>query len=108
MKWRALAQTPPGEIDIAALTFEREPQAGHARPAFINLQQYYVEGYLARRAAALPLVDVRWKNKVVALEQDADGALLTIATPDGSYRLHVDHVVACDGSRSTLRDLVGQ
>ena len=28
------------------------PRPGHERPAFINLQQYYVEGYLAERAAA--------------------------------------------------------
>ncbi|HWH84204.1 MAG TPA: FAD-dependent monooxygenase, partial [Burkholderiaceae bacterium] len=27
MKWRALAQVPPGEIGIAALAFEREPHA---------------------------------------------------------------------------------
>jgi 3-(3-hydroxy-phenyl)propionate hydroxylase len=27
------------------------PEMGHARPAFINLQQYHVEGFLAERAA---------------------------------------------------------
>jgi 3-(3-hydroxy-phenyl)propionate hydroxylase len=34
--------------------FDLLPEPGHARPAFINLQQYYVEGYLAERAAELP------------------------------------------------------
>ena len=34
--------------------FDLQAQRGHARPAFINLQQYYVEGYLAERAAELP------------------------------------------------------
>ena len=94
--------------DAEVYRFDLLPQAGHARPAFVNLQQYYVEGYLARRAAALPLLDVRWNNKVVALEQDAGGVLLTIETPAGSHRLRADHVIACDGSRSTLRELVGQ
>jgi 3-(3-hydroxy-phenyl)propionate hydroxylase len=78
------------------------------RPAFINLQQYYVEGYLAQRAAELSLIDLRWKHKVAGIEQHADHALLTIETPDGPYRLRADHVVACDGSRSTLRELTGQ
>jgi 3-(3-hydroxy-phenyl)propionate hydroxylase len=89
-------------------SFDLLAEAGHARPAFINLQQYYVEGYLAQRAAELPLIDVRWKNKVVALTQHSDHALLTIDTPDGAYHLRADHVAACDGSRSALRELVGQ
>ena len=90
-------------------TPEREARGPtEQRPAFINLQQYYVEGYLAQRAAELPLIDLRWKNKVVGIAQHADHALLTIETPDGPYRLQADHVVACDGSRSTLRGLTGQ
>ena len=93
--------------DAQIYSFDLLAEAGHARPAFINLQQYYVEGYLAQRAAELPLIDVRWKNKVVGLERHADGATLTIETPDGPYRLRADHVVACDGSRSTLRELLG-
>ncbi len=88
--------------------FDLQAQSGHARPAFINLQQYYVEGYLAERAAELPLIDVRWNNRVVGIEQHADHALLTIDTPDGPYTLRADHVAACDGSRSSVRQLTGQ
>jgi 3-(3-hydroxy-phenyl)propionate hydroxylase len=88
--------------------FDLQPEPGHERPAFINLQQYYVEGYLADRAAQLPAIDIRWKNKVVGVEQLADHALLTIATPEGEYRLAADYVAACDGSRSTVRQLLGQ
>lgn len=89
-------------------TFDLQPEAGHARPAFINLQQYYVEGFLAERAAALPLVDLRWKNKVVGIAQQADHATLTIETPDGCYDLQADYVAACDGGRSGMRQLLGQ
>ena len=89
-------------------TFDLQPEAGHARPAFINLQQYYVEGFLAERAAALPLVDLRWKNRVVGLVQQADHATLTIETPEGLYDLQADYVVACDGGRSSVRQLLGQ
>jgi 3-(3-hydroxy-phenyl)propionate hydroxylase len=78
-----------------------------ARPAFINLQQYYVEGYLIERAMELPLIDIRWCNTVTGLTQHADHTALTIDTPDGAYAVHADYVVACDGSRSPLRAMMG-
>jgi 3-(3-hydroxy-phenyl)propionate hydroxylase len=87
--------------------FDLLPEAGHARPAFVNLQQYYVEGFLAERAAELPLIDLRWKNAVSGVEPHDDHVLLTIATPDGPYQLEVDYAAACDGSRSTTRQLLG-
>jgi len=89
-------------------SFDLLPEAGHARPAFINLQQYYVEGYLAERAAQLPLIDLRWKNKVAGVEQHDDHVRLTVETPDGPYRLEADYVAACDGGRSAMRQLIGQ
>ena len=94
--------------DEQVYSFDLLPEAGHARPAFINLQQYYVEGYLAERTAQLPLVDLRWKNKVVGVEQFDDHVALTIDTPDGPYRLEADYVAACDGGRSAVRQLIGQ
>ncbi len=78
-----------------------------ARPAFINLQQYYVEGYLIERALELPLIDIRWCNTVTALTQHADHTELTIDTPDGPYQVHAAYMVACDGSRSPLRAMMG-
>ncbi|KQU91647.1 FAD-dependent oxidoreductase [Variovorax sp. Root318D1] len=88
-------------------SFDLLPEAGHARPAFINLQQYYVEGFLAERVSELPLIDLRWKNKVTGVVQHADHVELTIETPDGAYQLEADHVAACDGSRSSMRGLLG-
>jgi 3-(3-hydroxy-phenyl)propionate hydroxylase len=89
-------------------SFDLQPDAGHERPAFINLQQYYVEGYLSERAAELPLIDLRWKHKVVGVEQHGAHAVLTIDTPDGHYTLQADFVAACDGSRSAVRHLIGR
>lgn len=88
--------------------FDLLPEAGHERPAFINLQQYYVEGYLNERVAELPGIEVRWCNKVVGIEQGAGGATLTIETPEGHYQLAADWVAACDGSRSPMRQMLGQ
>ena len=93
--------------DELVYRFDLLPEAGHERPAFVNLQQYYVEGYLVERAAALPLVDLRWRNEVVGTQGHADHVRLTVRTPDGDHVLEADHVVACDGSRSAVRRQLG-
>jgi len=87
--------------------FNLLPEDGHKRPAFINLQQYYAEAYLVDRINDLPEIDLRWSNKVTALEQRNDSVALTIETPEGAYCLHAQYVVACDGARSSLRQMVG-
>ncbi len=93
--------------DDLVYRFDLLDEPGHRRPAFINLQQYYVEGFLFETAAAEQDIELRWKNRVVALEQDATHATLTVETPDGPYRLACDYVIACDGSRSPMRDMLG-
>src|SRR2546423_3415798 len=87
--------------------FNLLPEDGHKRPAFINLQQYYAEAYLADRVQDLPEIDLRWRNKVTAAEQRNDSVALTIETPEGAYRVHAQYVIACDGARSSLRQIVG-
>jgi 3-(3-hydroxy-phenyl)propionate hydroxylase len=88
--------------------FDLLPEPGHRRPAFINLQQYYAEGYLYEQARHEPNIDLRWKNKVAGLEQRDDGVVLNVETPDGAYALHADWLIACDGARSPVRKLIGQ
>ena len=87
--------------------FDLLPEQGHKRPAFINLQQFYAEAYLVDRVRELAAIDLRWRNKVIALESRNDQAILTIETPDGPYRIGANYVVACDGARSSLRQMVG-
>ncbi|HEX6707130.1 MAG TPA: FAD-dependent oxidoreductase [Albitalea sp.] len=93
--------------DEEVYQFDLLPEPGHERPAFINLQQYYVEGFLAERAQALPNLEIRWSNTVTGIEQNAEEVLLTVDTPEGPYRLRAGHVAACDGARSPLRGLLG-
>src|SRR6266436_3383712 len=87
--------------------FNLLPEGGHKRPAFINLQQFYAEAYLVDRVQELAAIDLRWRNKVIGLEQRNDHSVLTIETPDGPYLLRATYVVACDGARSSLRKMVG-
>ncbi len=87
--------------------FNLLPEVGHKRPAFINLQQFYAEAYLVDRVEELPDISLRWRNKVSGLQQRNDRVVLTIDTPDGAYALHAAYVIACDGARSSLRQMVG-
>jgi 3-(3-hydroxy-phenyl)propionate hydroxylase len=94
--------------DREVYNFDLLPEAGHKMPAFINLQQYYVEQYLVDRCRDFPdLIDLRFRNKVVALRQQSDGARLSVETPFGAYDLTADWLMACDGSRSALRTMMG-
>lgn len=99
--------------DELVYSFDLLPESGHRRPAFINLQQYYVEGFLIERAVQLPNLEIRWKNKVTGVERHEQHGetvapvTLTIDTPDGEYALHARYVVAADGSRSPMRHLLG-
>lgn len=95
-----------GEREV--YNFDLLPEDGHKMPAFINLQQYYVEQYLVERARDFPdLIDLRFKNKVVGVDNGAGHAVLTIDTPDGTYRLEADYLLACDGAKSFVRAALG-
>ena len=91
--------------------FNLQPEAGHAFPAFINLQQPYFEKFLhdaieVAQAQGAP-IEIRGRNRVDAVEVDGNGASLSVVTPDGTYKLEADWLIACDGARSNLRNLLG-
>jgi len=90
-----------------AYQFDLLPEAQHRMPAMINLQQYYLEERLVDACEQQPLVDLRWKHKLIALEQMDDAATLTVETPDGVFQMRADWVVACDGANSDTRAMVG-
>ena len=91
--------------------FNLSPEGGHKRPAFVNLQQYYLERFLVDRIRALAEqggpIELRGREKVVAIEQDTEAASLTVETPEGTYRLRADYIVACDGAASPIRTALG-
>ncbi len=77
------------------------------QPPFINLQQFYIEGYLVERIHELGHVDIRWSSRVTGFEQSAEGALLTITTPAGDYQISADHVIDATGAHSPFHDWLG-
>ncbi len=91
--------------------FNLSPEEGHRNPAFINLQQPYFERFLVEeihiaQAAGAP-IEIRGRNQVTGLQDHGDYVNLTVETPDGEYQLEADWLIACDGARSPLRDMMG-
>ncbi len=84
--------------------FDLLPDDAHKMPAFVNLQQYYVEEYLVDRIADFPdLIDLRWLSKVVGEDITGDNVTLQVRTSEGDYELTADYVLACDGAKSPMR-----
>jgi 3-(3-hydroxy-phenyl)propionate hydroxylase len=74
------------------------------QPAFINIQQFYNEGFLVERIAELGHAQIRWNNRVTAFDGSADLAKLSIATPQGNYSATAEFIIDCTGSRSPFHE----
>jgi 3-(3-hydroxy-phenyl)propionate hydroxylase len=89
--------------------FDLVPEEGNKHPAFFNIQQFYVEGFLVDQALREPLIEIRWMNKVIGVQPGHTGpAIVDVETPDGVYRCEAEYLIACDGSRSSVRQLLGK
>jgi len=93
--------------DAQVYQFNLLPEGGHKMPAFINLQQYYVEEFLVERIGELPAVDLRWKNRVTHVAPRDDRGEIELETPDGRYPLTCDYLLAGDGANSLVRESLG-
>jgi 3-(3-hydroxy-phenyl)propionate hydroxylase len=87
--------------------FNLQPETDQKFPAFVNLQQFYVEQFLVERAQSTAAIDLRWRNKVVSIRDGRDCATLGVETPDGTYEARAQYVIAADGGHSALRELIG-
>src|SRR5438477_1945959 len=87
--------------------FDLLPEAGHRRPAFINLQQYWVEQILVERCLRLPQTELRWQSKVVGVTPRSDHVAIRIAASEGEYTVHADWLIAAGGARSPVRGMLG-
>jgi 3-(3-hydroxy-phenyl)propionate hydroxylase len=107
IQW-SIGRTFAGKDEV--YSFDLRQQSAYnlsSQPPFINIQQFYIEGFLVERIAELGHVDVRWSNRVTAFEQDDDGATLSVTTPAGDYRIRARHVIDASGSHSPFRKWVG-
>ncbi len=86
--------------------FNLRTDPDHKRPGMINLQQYYLEEFEVRRARDFTNLDLRFRNRVVSVTPEGDGATLQVETPDGIYTLQTDWLVVADGARSNIRRMM--
>ena len=89
-----------------AYNFNLLPEPDYKRPGMINLQQYYLEEYEIKRAKELPHLDLRFRNKVVSVTPEGEGATLQVETPDGIYTVQTDWLIVADGARSSIRRMM--
>lgn len=92
-------------------SFDLLPEEGHRNPAFINLQQPYFEKFLIERIRDVQgqgaPIEIRGRNRVAGVDLQPDHVRLKVETPDGDYALEGQYLVACDGARSPIREMMG-
>jgi 3-(3-hydroxy-phenyl)propionate hydroxylase len=93
--------------DKLLYSFDLLPESGHKYPAFINLQQYFLEQFLVERLLETGRVDSRWSNRVVDVQPHGDHVLVEVETPEGRYSARAEYVVVADGARSPVRRMLG-
>jgi 3-(3-hydroxy-phenyl)propionate hydroxylase len=87
--------------------FNLQPERDQKYPAFVNLQQFYVEQYLVERIMQTPAVELRWKNRVVDVRPGAGGVEVEVECPDGRYRARCQWLIGADGAHSVVREKIG-
>ncbi|WP_211122064.1 FAD-dependent monooxygenase [Streptomyces yatensis] len=75
-------------------------------PYTLVLPQLRTEQLLEERLRELG-GEIRWRHRALEVRQDADGAEVEVAGPDGTYTLRAAWVVGCDGAGSTVRSSAG-
>ncbi|UAA37446.1 FAD-dependent oxidoreductase [Paraneptunicella aestuarii] len=93
--------------DDLVYKFDLLPEEDHKYPAFINLQQYYVEEYMVDRCKDFPEIDLRWLHKVTHVDSQPDLTTIDVETQDGKYQLTCDYLLVADGANSPIRSQLG-
>ncbi|HEY6240943.1 MAG TPA: NAD(P)/FAD-dependent oxidoreductase [Burkholderiales bacterium] len=95
--WDGATKTLVAEFDHEVLRDETP------YPYVVQTEQHKLSAIGLRRLSAMPKTEVRLGAGVVDVAQDAGGARVTVAGPDGDERHAFDYVIGCDGGRSTVR-----
>ena len=97
--------------DRKVFEFDLLPEPGHRRPAFVNLAQPEFERMLVARIRAAQAdgapIELRGANRVTTVKARGSRVGLEVETPDGTYDIEADWLVACDGASSPIRKMLG-
>lgn len=93
------------EHELFTVTF---PDPGRTPlPPWINLSQDRAEQLLHAKAAAEPLIDLRFGHHAVGVKHDNDKIVVTAQTKQRRTDVPGSHLVGADGARSAVRQLLG-
>lgn len=76
-------------------------------PFLINIPQHHLEPILRDRLEERAPGSVRLGHRLRSFDQDDDSVTITFEVPGGERVEQFDYLLACDGGRSTVRDLLG-
>lgn len=94
--------------DREVLRFEMPSEPTQRFAPMVNIQQYHVERFLHEALLPVPeLARVAWAGRVAGLQQQGDAVNVEVDTAAGRQTVRADYLVACDGGRSTVRELLG-
>jgi 3-(3-hydroxy-phenyl)propionate hydroxylase len=95
--------------ELFARLLIQETDFGYGYPALRFFNQPYTERVLRQGLSRFPQVQLRLGQRVEAYAQDARGLSVTVrdAREDSTRTVRARYVLACDGGRSTLRQLAG-
>lgn len=101
--WR-IAHTYLKDIELITQDFPERPGFGQ----FVNISQYRIEQVLEAYLNDSPYCKLSWEYQVDDMSIEDTSVSLLFTSPKGKHMERFQYVVACDGVRSTLRELAGQ
>lgn len=101
----SVGRTFDGNSEI--YSFNRQSASASLQPAFVNIQQFYIESFLVDRIQALGRTDLRWRNRVTGVEQRDGHVKLSVETPVGLYALEALWLIDATGANSSIREVLG-
>ena len=104
IEW-SVGRTFAGHDEVFSFDLSQQSQFNLSQqPPFINIQQFYIEGYLVERIHEIQSthtpVDLRWMSRVVGFSQNDACATLEVQTPAGNYHIEAEHVIDATGSHT--------
>lgn len=76
-------------------------------PFRIQCEQYHLSRALAEGIEKQTCADIRFSNRLLAFEQDADSVLVHVETPNEIRHIRCDWLIGADGANSIVRKWLG-
>lgn len=93
--------------DTEVLRFRMPTGAHDVRAPMANLGQSELEALILDRLSAEPLISLLWQVEVTGVHELEHEVEVQVQTVDGPRTLRAQWVIAADGGRSTMRELLG-